>query len=224
MNQRYLPKNGDVLDFGDQLLYSTDHASSIFPEFQNISKSLSQYDQVTYLYQLLGLNRRDCTDYNKNASFRIDLNYSLRAMPEIESKYDLVTNQGFSEHVFNQACAFEAFHYTCKPGGIIFHVLPCQGWADGGGWGHGFYQYQPNFFRQLAMANDYEILSMKLSPFSPNPFLCDFDPKEYAAFVNSHLSNEDFRRNNHLGGAIYASIIIMLRLPNQKKEFAMPHE
>ena len=223
-NHQHLPKNGNVLDFGDQLLFNAKHASSIFPEFQKNCEDLNQYDQVTEIYRLLGLNKRDCADYKENATVRINLNYTIRAIPELESKYDLVTNQGFSEHVFNQASAFEAFHYACKPGGIILHVLPCQGWADGGGWGHGFYQYQPNFFKCLAKSNSYETISMMLSPFSPDPFICEFNPNNYAAFVNSHLTNEDYKRENHLGGSIFASIIVMLRVPSKKIDFVMPHE
>ena len=165
-HRNHLSNNSSVLDFGDQELFDFDHAKSLLPEFENLAANMDRYEQVSTIYKILGFAERKCIDYVENADFRINLNYSALSNPEIENKFDFVTNQGFSEHVFNQHATFEAIHYTCKENGLMLHVLPCQGWSDGNGDGHGFYQYQPNFFKHLAKANNYKIIDLQISPHS----------------------------------------------------------
>jgi hypothetical protein len=223
-HRNLLPPQGAVLDFGDQGLFDLNHALSVFPQLREKLTTANAYEQVTLLYGALGLGNRSCIDYNEQATHRLNLNFSARSNPEIENKYGLVTNQGFSEHVFNQHATFEAIHYCCKEEGLMFHVLPCQGWADGGGWGHGFYQYQPNFFRHLANANDYELIDIKLSPFSPDPFMFGYSYAEYDKVVNFHLTNQEFIAQRKLGRGIYISILVLMRMPKDKKDFISPHE
>ena len=186
-NRNHLPVDGSVLDFGDQKLFDRNHAKSLMQGFEELASNSNNYEQVSIIYKLLGFIERKCIDYNQNADYRINLNYSALSNPEIENKFDFVTNQGFSEHVFNQHAAFEAIHYTCKESGLMLHVLPCQGWADGEGFGHGFYQYQPNFFRHLAKANNYRIVDLQISPHSVDPHLVPFSPINYPAHVNFHV-------------------------------------
>ena len=96
-----LSRNGNVIDFGDQLLYSREHASERLPEISHIlmDKNVTDYECVSIIYKYLGLGNRECIDYSENASIRINLNYSALSIPGIDSRFDLVTNQGFSEHV-----------------------------------------------------------------------------------------------------------------------------
>lgn len=223
-NRRHFKDNASVLDFGDQVLFDSNHAESIFPEFPGIAENKDDYEKVSILYNLLGLGDRKCLDYNENADFRFNLNYSAISNPDIDGRFDLVTNQGFSEHVFNQFATFEAIHHTCRAGGLMFHVLPCQGWADGGGWGHGFYQYQPNFFRHLATANNYQIVDLQLSPFSPDPFIFAYNHEEYGQVVNFHLTNQEYISQRKLGRGIFVSILALLRMPQTKATFTPPHE
>lgn len=223
-NRIHFRPRGNVLDFGDQLLYDANHAAALFPEFSGFAATKNDYERVSILYGLLGLGERKSLDYNQNADFRFNLNYSVISNPDIDSRFDLVTNQGFSEHVFNQFATFEAIHYTCKAGGLMFHVLPCQGWSDGGGWGHGFYQYQPNFFRHLAIANNYQIVDMQLSPFSPDPFMFKYNHEEYNQVVNFHLTDQEFISQRRLGRGIFTSLLVLLRMPSTKAVFAPLHE
>lgn len=69
--------------------------------------------------------------------------------------FDLVTNNGTGEHIFNQASVFEWMHKLCAVNGVMVHVLPWTGYVN-----HGFYSYHPVLFRDLAGANGYEILGM----------------------------------------------------------------
>ena len=68
-----------------------------------------------------------------------------------------MTNNGTGEHIFNQASVFEWMHALCKSGGVMLHLLPMKGWLN-----HGFYNYNPVLFRDLAQANKYDILGMYL--------------------------------------------------------------
>lgn len=67
-------------------------------------------------------------------------------------QFDLVTNNGTSEHVFDQCAVFMNVHGLCKEGGYMVHVLPFVPWLN-----HGFFNYNPIFFRDLARANEYAI-------------------------------------------------------------------
>ncbi len=79
----------------------------------------------------------------------VDLNKEYSCNEE----FDLVTNLGTSEHIFNQAQVFRTIHDLTAVNGLMFHGLPYQGQYD-----HGFYNYHPTFFFDLAAANDYQII------------------------------------------------------------------
>lgn len=84
----------------------------------------------------------------------VRLNLNLDALPpEHHGKYDLVTNMGTTEHIFNQARAFEAIHDATKVGGLMLHVVPSNGLFN-----HGLIKYEPKFFLYLAHANSYDII------------------------------------------------------------------
>jgi SAM-dependent methyltransferase len=225
-HRHLFPREGDVVDLGDQLLYSREHAANALPAIreQLTGSSLSDYECVSAIYTHLGLTKRTCIDYSDNADIRINLNYTALSVPGIESRFDVVTNQGFSEHVFNQYATFECIHHICKPGGHILHVLPCQGWADGGGWGHGFFQYQPNFFRHLAAANNYKIIDFQISTFSPSDKIYDFTPEVYPAISNPHLISEKKRNQLYLDQGQFVSLLVLLQKSSIHEVFRPPHE
>lgn len=111
-HRQHLSHKGAVLDFGDQVLFDSNHAASLLPDFKSIGASKNDYEKVSIIYKLLGLGVRKTLDFNLNADFRFNLNYPAIGNLAIDSKFDLVTNQGFSEHVFNQLATFEAIHYA----------------------------------------------------------------------------------------------------------------
>jgi len=225
-HRHLFPGEGEVVDLGDQLLYSREHAANVLPAIseQLTGSSLTDYECVSAIYTHLGLTKRTCIDYSENADVRINLNYTSLSIPNIENRFDVVTNQGFSEHVFNQYATFECIHHICKPGGLILHVLPCQGWADGGGWGHGFFQYQPNFFRHLAKANNYKIIDIQISPFSPSDKIFAFTTEVYPAMANPHLISEQQRNQLDLGRGQFVSLLVLFEKPYMHEAFQPPHE
>jgi len=77
---------------------------------------------------------------------KLDLNEPV----SLTGQYDIVCNFGTAEHIFNVYQVFRTIHERTKPGGLMMHGLPFQGWVD-----HGFYNFQPTFVFDLAEANNY---------------------------------------------------------------------
>ena len=90
-----------------------------------------------------------CPEYKTEI---IDLNFDK--LPEChKERYDLVFNFGTTEHVINQWNSFSLIHDAARVDGIIYHVLPASGFLT-----HGYFCYTPVFFRDLARANNYDLL------------------------------------------------------------------
>ena len=72
-------------------------------------------------------------------------------------RYDLVTNFGTTEHVFNQLNAFRVMHDLTKEGGHMWHSVPLSGMVD-----HSLFSYHPKFFHHLAKNNFYDIVEVEV--------------------------------------------------------------
>ena len=77
---------------------------------------------------------------------------------DLQSKFDLVTNYGTTEHVLNQMLAMRSIHDLVKPGGLIHHDLPL-----GGYYLHCYFKYNPGVFHDLATANGYRLIFQEIS-------------------------------------------------------------
>jgi hypothetical protein len=128
-----------------------------------------------HLHESLGFTY-DCVDIDRNfGSLALDLNFD--GVPDdYKGKYDLTTNHGTTEHIFNQYNAFKVMHDFTAPGGLMMHALPFTVHLE-----HGFFNYQPNLFDALARYNSYKTLGIwvgpdwTLSSFVPwQPQLLDF--------------------------------------------------
>jgi len=108
------------------------------------------------LYELLGCAEYRAYDLFDQRAEKCDFNDPPRG----DGSFDVVTNFGTSEHVFNQAAVMRFAHELMKPGGVFLCTLPSAGGRD-----HGFFNYQPSFFWNLARANDYQILTFDYFPF-----------------------------------------------------------
>ncbi len=91
-------------------------------------------------------------------SFQFDLNKNIFETYNFNQKYDLVINNGTGEHVFNQFSLFLNFHNLTKTNGIMLNILPFIDWIN-----HGFYNFNPIFFADLAASNNYEIIKISLA-------------------------------------------------------------
>jgi hypothetical protein len=92
----------------------------------------------------------DLTD--PRANYSIDLNQPLS---QNIGRYDVVTNFGTTEHVFNIGQSFANIHDLLKVGGIQLHAVPSYGYID-----HGFYNVHPSAYLDMAKANNYDLVDV----------------------------------------------------------------
>ena len=116
--------------------------------------SVREYNgkSAEHYYRHLGFNQYMCLDSNDNhGAHVVDLN-EYRTGRGGKGYFDLVTNNGTGEHIFDQANVFKLCHDACAEEGLMIHLMPCVNWIN-----HGFYNYNPLLFADLANANGYEI-------------------------------------------------------------------
>jgi hypothetical protein len=110
-------------------------------------------------YKAAGFARYEAIDINSRfGSMIMDLNLDLDRHYGFRRTCALVVNTGTSEHVFNQAAFLRNAHNLAAPGGLMLHVVPFTGYMN-----HGFYNYQPGFFYDLAAANGYALERLRLA-------------------------------------------------------------
>jgi Methyltransferase domain len=113
---------------------------------------IKKFDPNREFMRSLGFDYVSIDIDGKYGAHPLDLNHELRP---IGDRFDLVTNFGTTEHIFNQAQCFKTIHACCKIRGLIVHAVPMAGYA-----GHCFYSYDPGLFRDMAKANSYEIIGL----------------------------------------------------------------
>lgn len=129
---------------------------------------------------------------------------------------DLVTNNGTSEHIFDQRAVFENAHNMTKcVTGVMIHCLPFSPWLN-----HGFYNYNPVLFRDLAAANEYQVMLMAIA----NRWGKDLIPLGPEGFVEKRPTEleEKFKQVLPGGDAFVISILkkvkdVQFRTPFQGK-------
>ncbi|MGJ3259895.1 MAG: methyltransferase domain-containing protein [Rhodospirillales bacterium] len=105
-------------------------------------------------YKALGFEYA-CVDAGRYpGAVNLDLNFDDVPADHVNG-YDLVTNFGTTEHVYDHARAFKVLHDFTAPGGLMLSCVPFTGIID-----HGMVNYQPNFFQALARHNGYEVLGL----------------------------------------------------------------
>jgi SAM-dependent methyltransferase len=90
------------------------------------------------------------------------LRHDLNGPVDLGRRFDAVLDFGTLEHVFNLAQALKTIHEHTAPGGLMIHGLPFTGWVD-----HGFFNFQPTFYWDLAAANGYEVSSLTYAQMTP---------------------------------------------------------
>lgn len=105
-------------------------------------------------YKRLGAGRYESIDGNGKGTITHDLNYPLS--DTLTGKFDLVTDFGTGEHIFNQYQVWKSLHHLVKPGGFIAFDRPTKGYE-----GHCFYNTQEALFIALAHANRYTVIQFE---------------------------------------------------------------
>ncbi len=158
-NQTFKPKSGDFERVTARLLgQETPFDAALLREIavrrdSALSASTSDY------YRALGFASYRAIDVNgRYDSLVMDLNRDLAKHYGFSETFDLVTNNGTSEHIFNQSAVFSNAHALCKVGGVMLHVLPFVNYLN-----HGFFSYNPILFCDLAETNDYEVCRLSVA-------------------------------------------------------------
>lgn len=130
-------------------------------------------------YKTIGCGGYASIDANGRATLKADLNDPLPARHEsLFGLFDLVTDFGTGEHIFNQAQVFMTLHGLAKPGGYIAIDRPCRGMED-----HCFYSIHPTLLHDLAAANGYAIIHLEPHEFGGGAnLLCVFRKESDAGF------------------------------------------
>ncbi|MDC3156825.1 hypothetical protein OA855_03395 [Pelagibacteraceae bacterium] len=129
-------------------------------QINNLNNLLNKKNFSTKDY-FLSIGFKDYKSIDINGayeSYKFDLNKNILETYNYNQKYDLVINNGTGEHVFNQYTLFLNFHNLTKVNGIMLNILPFIDWIN-----HGFYNFNPIFFADLAASNNYEIMKISLA-------------------------------------------------------------
>lgn len=130
-----LPLGFSVCELGDQ--YITHDRRRLASEF----------------YKELGCGRYVSIDGNGRGTFTHDLNIKWNyTWPP----FDLVTDFGTGEHVFNQAQVWRTIHVLTKPRGFIVFDRPAAGYPE-----HCFYNIHETLIYDIAEANKYRVVKLE---------------------------------------------------------------
>ncbi len=137
----------------------------------------------------------------------IAINHDLNTQFDVKEQFDLLTNLGTGEHVFNQYMFFKNMHELTKTGGFMLHSFPNQGCYD-----HGFFNYHPTFVFDLADANKYQVVSAAYVDLTKKPaLLMNIDRKKYVEMaVQKKLSD-------------YSALLVLFKKTSDEP-FAIPQQ
>jgi len=131
-----LPQDYSVCELGDQ--YITCGERRLASEF----------------YKELGCKQYESIDGNGRGTVIADLN---RPLPKFLSwNFDLVTDFGTGEHIFDQRQVFKSIHIMIKRGGYFVFDRPCKGYV-----GHCYWLTDECVWRDFASTNGYTIIKLE---------------------------------------------------------------
>ena len=165
----YLPKESIAIDLGCQT--PSIIIDNIIKFLQNNKKKIHD-DQILNLSKLKNIkfstydffksiNYADYKSIDINGaldSYQFDLNFIINEKYNFQEQFDLVINNGTGEHIFNQYSFFKNFHNLTKKNGFMLNILPFIDWIN-----HGFYNFNPIIFADMAASNNYEIIKISLA-------------------------------------------------------------
>lgn len=146
--------SASVCELGNQRLKNSKARNEIYKQMDIVPPT--SMGSTKEWYQSMGFANYLAIDVNtERDAVAMDLNLDIVQTYDFRQQFDLVTNNGTSEHVFNQHTIFLNCHNLCRVGGYMIHVLPFYRWTD-----HGFYNYHPNLFACLSNANQYDLQAL----------------------------------------------------------------
>tara|TARA_Y100001968_G_scaffold329415_1_gene378703 strand:- start:2392 stop:3144 length:753 start_codon:yes stop_codon:yes gene_type:complete len=190
--QNILPYFNTILEIGEQNWYGDLSPKVLYNDIKLFAQESEKEDlevqlnyilkesSQTYLFDIVKILYKiffhaksiDSIDlHGSPSSMRLDLNIPH----DLGKQFDCIINIGTAEHVFNTYQVFKSIHEWIKTDGIFIHNLPMYGEID-----HGFYNFHPTFFWDLAHINKYK-----------NIFIASANTK----IVKSYKDRESFSRD-----------------------------
>ena len=135
-----------------QLFDNAGLKSDLIDKYPNMNNwPLRPFCSAKYFYESLGINEYQSIDINgDHGAIAHDLNKPFDDKSKF-NKFDIVTDQGSCEHVFNIAECYRTMHNLAKPGGYI--IIAQAVWK-----GNGYFKFDDSFFEGIAAANNYKVI------------------------------------------------------------------
>jgi SAM-dependent methyltransferase len=192
-----IPANAEIIELGPQDLW-LDRASVQLIARRHLGSSdceravseifdgeTPRRDAQLAFYRIFGASDYKAVDLeDSRAQFRFDLNWPL---PKSVGTFDVVTNYGTTEHVFDIAQTFRSMHQLLRAGGLQLHTLPAFAAID-----HGFYNIHPTAYLDMARANNYDVVDV------------------------SYIDNINFRMARPIGEEPFDFASLPIQLPDMK--------
>jgi hypothetical protein len=147
------------------------------------------------LFALLGFDQLQSLDASpyENADILFDLNQNELPAALKESS-DVVLDPGTIEHVFHVANSLKNIFHLLKSGGRVIHISPSSNHLD-----HGFYMFSPTLFSDYYAANRFDLSSLKMIQYKPQPVF----PWKIAAYSPAAFNDFSFGGLDHSMYAVY---------------------
>ena len=151
---------------------------------------------------VLGVSRYSSIDpLMPGSTYKFNLNDPV----PLREQFDICLNAGTAEHVFNVFQFFKSVHELTAPGGLMIHNSPFSGWPD-----HGFFNFQPTFYFDLALTNHYTVMAMVFGALDPLKYVQLTKREEIGELFNG----KKIPPNAHL--------LAMMRKSTEPVEFSAP--
>lgn len=136
-------------------------------------------------------------------ALKLDLNQPI----SLGREFDVVFNGGTSEHVFNVWQFFKTVHDHTRSGGLMIHGAPFTGWFD-----HGFFNFNPTFYWDLAAANGYDVVLFLYTELTPLKMVQILKREQLAEMV----------KNGQIGPS--SNLYVVFRKSHDNRAFATPQQ
>ena len=159
----YFKNSSSVIEIGSQELHlKKEDLKELFDEVSLKSDLIDKYPNIKnwperprtsskYLYESLGIKEYHSIDINGDYGAIVhDLNKPFEDKSKF-NKFDIVTDFGSCEHVFNIGECYRTMHNLTKPGGYIIITQAVLR-------GNGYFKFDESFFEGIAAANNYNII------------------------------------------------------------------
>jgi len=226
-SQGLLKDKTNVLDIGSQeihisgkdlkeLFENAGLEKNLVDTFPNINNFPSKpRPSSKYLYNSFGLNNYECLDINgEHGAIKFDLNHPFNDETKFE-KFDIVTDFGSCEHVYNIGETYKTIHKLTKTNGLIIIIQSLFQ-------GNGYFTLEDTFLEGLAAANDYKILHSSY-------VITTGEKSENGSYLQFHIPRHkkllkvmDLTKLN--GNNSEQLEICMVMQKTSKKEFKIPYQ